>query len=552
MLNEQTPQMAIQMKTIDAQAALELARVSHEKYLTGFKVSDLNEAVEYYIKALKMDPALSESYYRLACLLWEKGEISIESAIEQCKAAVGLAPTNANAHIYMAYFFKLANETENAEKEFYEAIKLAPLKSGRARLLLSQLLLDKRSNLLQSAPEYVKSVHYFLTGSFMMLCDRASLRMLCSAVKDNFKTMKYKFLGNFYETFKKNTEAIEAYHSGASQTAHPEYFYHTCGDLLIKENEPEAALGAYKEALKLNPRSRELLVKAATVTQTYFEDRCDETIDYYTRLLELEPENAKIYYELGHLYIQKEDRINAVNAFKLALDYDPDNAFYHNSFAFSLVQVEHYDLAIEHYKKAININPENEWTAIVCQALALIYQQIKENPEAALAFYDMAIVLDPKSVEAYLAIGDIHLEEGNLDDAIKAYCDAINVNNQSPKAYAKAGMALWEKDYMEEAIIAYNKAIKLDPDFSLALNNLGVIYLDGIGNVQEALRLFEKAVSIDENYVLANFNLARAYHALGNRTLAAQYYQITIDLNKSTQVLDEHDVQSRLFDLFRV
>ena len=113
-------------------------------------------------------------------------------------------------------------------------------------------------------------------------------------------------------------------------------------------------------------------------------------------------------------------------------------------------------------------------------------------------------------------------------------------------------MALWEKDYTEEAIIAYNKAIKLNPEFSLAINNLGVIYLDGIGNIQEAVRLFERAVEIDEDYVLANFNLARAHHALGNRTLAAQYYQITIDLNRVTNELDESDVQSRLFDLFRV
>ena len=420
MLQETPNTSALQMRAIDAKAALELARISHEKYLTGFQITDLNDAVEYYIKALKMDPALSESYYRLACLLWEKGEISIESAIEQCKAAVGLAPTNANAHIYMAYFFKLANEIDNAEKEFYEAIKLAPFKSGRARILLSQLLLDKRTNLAQSAPEFVKSLHYFVTGSLMMLWDKPSLKMLCSSVKDNLETMKYKFLGNMYETFKNNTEAIKTYHNGAHKTGHSEYFYHICGDLLIKEQEHEAALGAYKEALKLNPRSRELLIKAATVTQTYFEDKVDETIDYYTRLLELEPTNAKVYYELGHLYIQKDDKINAVNAFKLALDYDENNAFYHNSLAFALVQVEHFDLAIEHYKKAININPENEWTAIVCQALALIYQQIKENSEAALAFYDMAIVLDPKSIDAHLAIGDIHLEEGNLDDAIKA------------------------------------------------------------------------------------------------------------------------------------
>ena len=42
-------------------------------------------------------------------------------------------------------------------------------------------------------------------------------------------------------------------------------------------------------------------------------------------------------------------------------------------------------------------------------------------------------------------------------------------------------MALWEKDYTEEAIVAYHKAIDLNPDYAIAHNNLGVIYLDDLG-----------------------------------------------------------------------
>ena len=164
-----------------AMELLEKARSAHERYLTGMNISDLNNAVDMYIKALKADPAISEVYYRLACLLWKKGDISLEGAIEQCKAAVGLAPDNANAHMYMAYFFNMANETENAEKEFYEAIKLHPLNSARARVLLSQVLLEKNS---AKTLELIKSLHYLLTGSVMMLWDKASLKMIYSVLKE--------------------------------------------------------------------------------------------------------------------------------------------------------------------------------------------------------------------------------------------------------------------------------------------------------------------------------------------------------------------------------
>jgi len=536
----------------DARATLELAREAHQKYLTRCQAADLEDAVDYYIKTLKLDPGLAETYYRLACLLFEKGDISIETAVEQCKTAVKMSPDNANAHMYAAYFLKIAQNFEEAEREFCEAIKLHPLKSARARLFLSTLLMEKSAQSNQTLKDIVRSMHYLVTGSVMMLWDTPVLKMMMTGVRDDVNTFKYRFLGNFYESFKKNSLAVKTYLTAAQITGQSSDFYHRAADMCIREGKPELAMEAYRAALNAEPYNRELLIKVATLSQTYFEDNYDETIDCYTRLLEMEPTNAKIYYELGHLYLQKDDKINAINAFKLALDYDENNAFYHNSMGYALVQVEHYDMAIEHYKKAVSINPENEWTAIVCQALGLIYHQIKENGEAAMAFYDMAIVLNPNSSDAHIAIGDIHFDDGNIDDAIKAYCDAVALDPENPKAYGKAGMALWEKDYVEEAIIAYNKAIKLDPEYSVALNNLGVIYLDGIGNVAESVNLFERALDINPNYVLANFNLGRAFHAMQNRPLAAEYYQIALDLNKITSELDEEDVRNRLFDLFKV
>ncbi len=552
MLKQKAQLLQCQKELANAKNTLELARIAHEKYLTKFQQSDLDEAVNYYIETLKKDPSLPETYYRLACLLWEKGEIGIDTALEQCKTALEISPKNANAHIYTAYFLKLANNLEGAEKEFYEAIKLHPFHSARARLFLSMLLMEKMGKESKNIFELPKLLHYLISGTFMMCWDKPSLKMMYSSIKDDIASFRYKFLGSIFENMKKNEKAIQTYSQAAEKTGHVENFYASIGDVCLKENNPQDAVVAYRKALRENPNNRNLLVKLATVLQTYFEDNVDEAIDCYTKLLLHEPQNAKIYYELGHLYIQKEDRINAVNAFKLALDIDVENPFYHNSLAYALVQVEHYDEAIEHYKKAISINPENEWTSIVCQALGLIYYQIKENSEAALAFYDMAIVLDQKAIDAYIAIGDIHFDEDDLDAAIKSYCDAITVDPENAKAYGKAGMALWEKDYVEEAIIAYNKAIKYDPCYALAQNNLGVIYLDGIGNVREAISLFEKAVRIKPDYTLANFNLGRAYHSMKNRTLAAQYYQAAIDLNKLTNELDEEDIESRLYDLFRV
>ena len=250
--------------------------------------------------------------------------------------------------------------------------------------------------------------------------------------------------------------------------------------------------------------------------------------------------------------MDKIEKMNAANAFKLALKYDSNNAFIHNSLAYSLIQLGLNDEAIEHYKEAINLNPDNEWTAIVAQALGTVYMEIKHNPEAAIAMYQTGLVLNPKSADIYISMGDVFAQTGDNDLAIKHYCDAIKVDENSFDGYTKCAMALWNNDYLEEAIIAYNKALKIKPDSAIVYNNLGVIYLDGIGNKEYALECFENAYDLDNEYTMAVFNMGRIHQELGNTTLAAEFYQDAIELNKTSHDLDEKEIEERIFSLFKV
>ena len=107
-----------------ANDCMEFARKYHEQYLIRGRRCDLDNAVDNYIDAIKFNPNIAEAYYRLATLLWDKGEINLNSAIEQCKSAINISPNNPNARIYAAYFLEMAKNYDEAEKEFKEAIKL--------------------------------------------------------------------------------------------------------------------------------------------------------------------------------------------------------------------------------------------------------------------------------------------------------------------------------------------------------------------------------------------------------------------------------------------
>lgn len=531
---------------------LEQARIYHEKYLLRSNSSDLETAVNYYIQAIKQNPQIPETYYRLASLMFENGQISLDSAIEQCKMAINIDPKNTNAHLYTGYFLKLARDFDSAEKEFQSAISLNPLKSARPRIILAAMLYEKINKIKPSFIDFIRMMYYACSGCLTVLWDFASLKMMYKNISDDALVFMYKSYGGFLEKIKNSSLAIATYDSAAENTGRDEYFYNRIGDICIKEHAPEIALDAYKKVLEANPYDRTALIKFATLIQTYFPEKQDDAIDCYTKLLEIEPENDKVYYELGHLYLQKNESLSAVNAFSMALEKDEENPFYHNSMAFALVQLEQYDDAIDHYQKAININPDPYWTSIVCQALGSVYLEIKENPEAAIVLYQTAAVLNPDSEESHIAVGDTYFSLDDYDNAIKAYCDAIKINPENAKSYCKCAMALWEKDYTEEAIVAYHKAIELNPDYAIAYNNLGVIYLDDIGNIKEAIELFEHAVENNSHYTLAYFNLGRAYAILKENTKAAKYFQQALDLNAITNDLDDEDIRYRLYKLFEV
>ncbi len=531
--------------------SLEKARNYHEKYLLGQHNSDLQEAISNYISAVKYDPMIPETYYRLASLMWEQGQISVETAIEQCKVAVSIAPDDMNAHLYAGFFMRIAQDYEGAETEFKEAIRASRLSSARPRLVLSQAILQKITASDAKFGDYWNFLYYFLSGSVMLAWDKASLSMLYKNLVDDYSVWSYDTLGKICEHFKWYPTAQNFYREAVMKTKHDELFYEKIGDLALKNKDTDTAVECYKTVLEANPVAKEPLVKLATILQTYYPEATDEAIDCYEQLLSIDEENrAQIYYELGHLYLRKEDKLNSVGAFKLACDLLPENPFYNNSLAYAYAKAELYDDAIEHYQKAIALNPDNEWTSIVCQALGAIYSDVKENFEAAVSTYQAGIILDPTNYDLVIALGDLYLAQSDLDNAIKVYCDAILLDTQDYRGYSKAGVALWEKDYVEEALVSFHKAVELNPENSFSYNNLGIIYLDGLMDAEEALDYFEEAISLNPNYTLAYFNAARASEAMGFTNDAANYYQAAIDLNRVTEELDELDLTRRLRKLF--
>ncbi|MDD3149554.1 MAG: tetratricopeptide repeat protein [Candidatus Gastranaerophilales bacterium] len=531
---------------------LNLAQQSHENYLLKSSKEDLENAINYYIKAIKLNPRADEPYYRLANLLWENGQIDLDSAIEQCNNAIELNPKSSMARLYKGYFLKISENFEEAEEEFKMSINLAGFLSAKPRLALASSLMKKMQNTSANFNDAVQWLYYFITGTSLMIFDYTSIKMLYRGFIEDFSVLKYRFQGLIYEKINNYDNAIDTYKHGAQDTGRKDFFYSKMADISLGKGNPYQAVECYKTALKTSPENIVLWAKLASTLQKYYSDDVDELANCFTQLSGLEPENSRIFYELGHLNIKMENKLNAVSAFKRALTLEPNNPFYHNSLAYAYIQMENYDDAISEYQIAIKINPDNEWTSVVSQALGAIYHQVKGNIDASILSYQTAILLDSSNIDAHIALGEAYQDKEDWNNAINSYCEVIKLNPNIPRVYSNMAMALWEKEYIDEALIAYNKAVELNPNNDIAFNNLGVIYLDELKEPVKALEMFNSATQVNPNYTLAYYNKGRAYEMIDEKTQAAKAYQMVIDLNNVTNEFDAHDAEERLFRLFDV
>lgn len=529
---------------------LENARIAHENYLLKGQHADLLEAINQYLLTVKSNPQISESYYRLATLMLDCGEIDLENAIEQCKIAISMSPKNSDAHLYTAYFLEKAGNFDEASKEYKQAIKFSGLKSSRARLLYSSSILKQIDTKNLSIFKIHKFLYHLVSGILLSVIDKKSLKMLFKNVKDSVSVNIFKTLGLMFEGINNLKSSLNIYKKAAEKTGHKGSFYSKTGDILMRKEQYEEALDYYKKAYMSEPNDRNNLLKLATITRTYLPNAFDEAIDYYTALLNFGKDIPQIYYEIGHIYLKKGDNFHALVAFKLALDKIPDNPYYNNAIAFAYLRSNMIEDAIHHYQEAIKLNPDDKWTALVCNTLGLVYIDTKMDFQAAISAFQAGLVLDNTNYELHVELADIYESQERHDEAIKEYCEAIKVDPNNYLAYAKLGLALWEYNKTDEALVAYNTALNLNPNCDAAYNNLGILQIDALGDNKEALKCFLKAIDINPNYTLAYFNAGRAYENLGLTKDAAAYYQMAIDLNRISPELVEEEIQEKIHSLF--
>src|SRR5213596_2727283 len=230
-------------------------------------------------------------------MLWFAEVHSSRGKLERFAAIVADLPTSARAHVNYGTELQEAGRTDEAAKEFAEAIRLNP-GSAKAHVNLGSLLTTKgeldqaESHFEQALRIEPKNAEYH--SGYAYLLDQ---------------------LGRKDQAASECETAIRL----APKSAQAQYGY---GAFLEKHGQPEEAIAKYRQALQLDPAHVDAHIDLGSLLLEKGE--LTEAREHFEKASELNPKLAQPHNYLGKVLMREGDVSQAIAQFEEALRLHPD------------------------------------------------------------------------------------------------------------------------------------------------------------------------------------------------------------------------------------
>jgi arylsulfatase A-like enzyme/Flp pilus assembly protein TadD len=228
----------------------------------------------------------------------------------------------------------------------------------------------------------------------------------------------------------------------------------------------------------------QMLERAA---QAFRQQRPDEAIDLYRRVIERRKDTEDAYRKLALLYWRTGRPRAAIETLEAALRNGVTQREVRNRLAQYLAESGDPHRAIALLEPDAGDDPD------ALLGLGNAYMMAGRPREAVAAFHRL-LTLDPDNGLAYQNIGAVQLQAGDRKGAELALRRALRLDPNLSGAWTTLGVVLAETGRTPEAIDAWTRAVQLDPVELNALYNL-TVHLTKAGRTGEARRYGERFVA---------------------------------------------------------
>ena len=554
---------------------------------------ELGSAIEAYFRALKADPYATDIYLELTQLYYQTQPL--DEVVERTRALVQSEPQNYTAHRLLAtlYWAQLQHfENADSGKMLGAAIdELRWLTQTAAEepwsyRILGELLLQRgdTKQALQQLQRHVEldpnSVEgvISLAGAFDSQGDpdaaHQALRSFLERRPDELQV--WMRLASSYAAADQTDEAIAVILQALGTSPENPQLHLQLGRLYLDQGDGGKAMEEFDNLLRREPddfQVRALRVQALKLAKSYPEAE-KEILD----LLDAQPNNLRLRYDLGDLYEDAGELAKALSEFRSLLSQldpsDPDQLrFYAGIEARAgslLYQRGDYQGAKISLESAIGHDNGDPRVWLLLGTACML---AKDN-SAALTWVEDGQRRFPDQLEFDVLHADVLAASDKTDQALadletlrRRHPDARRVVNariqillrkeRYPEAETAAraelvqvsddstlyfflGSALERQNRLADAEQAFRQGLELDPKDARILNYLGYMLADNHMKLEEARSLIERALRVEPNNGSYLDSLGWAHFRLGELAKARELLEQAVEQEIESAEIYDH------------
>ena len=233
---------------------------------------------------------------------------------------------------------------------------------------------------------------------------------------------------------------------------------------------------------------------------------------------------------LGIIYNIQNNENNAIPLFLEVLNTELNYDALIN-IGYSYLNLNEYSQAIIYFEKCRYIDDKNNNINLLIGNCNMGLKNIKE----AIINYETEININPYSVKAYNALGNIYLSQDDWVNSIKCFRNAETIDSND--ITTKFNIAIYYNNCLdlENSLIYYNEIIKLQPNFYLANYNAGIVALN-LKKYLLSIEYFNTALKLNKYSFEIHNNLGVIYNKLEDFELSLEHFDLSIKINKSYSI----------------
>ncbi len=345
----------------------------------------LDEAIANYQQALKIEPNNALAYSQIGEIYVMQGKMA--EAIAACQNAIKLQPNLAAAYKNLGNALQAGGKIDEAIRAYTKAVEIDP-QFAEAYANLGSML-GMQGQMEKAIPYFQKAI----------------------AIKPSIGAVHWN-LGNALNKIKRVEEAIACWQKAAE--CNPQQFsaeaINDRGSMCAQQGKFAEAIDNYQRAIQIKPDFALGYINLGTLLQK--EGRIDDAIAQFNKALELKPDSIEAYAKLGNLLIGREKYDDAIAQYQKVIQIQPNAVEAHFNFGTALLQQGKIYQAIAAFQKVLELQPNNA-EAYSNMGVAL-YRQFKQSDrrninqfDAAFNNFQKALQINPNLLAADLGISEL-------------------------------------------------------------------------------------------------------------------------------------------------